>query len=112
MIKICVNCEDEFDTNSPAKKACGGLLAHCPECSQEIVVKYAGIQAADGKQTQATILKFNSDSDKKRYLAFWHNNMGMSKGKSCTLGRHLSTDPGIRFETVVAHIATNHKGKA
>lgn len=67
MIKVCVECEEEFDLNSQAKK--------------------------------------------KRYIAFWQNNSGLHRGKSAQLGAHLSTDPGIKFETVVAHEATNHKGK-
>jgi hypothetical protein len=111
-IKICINCEVEFDLNSPAKKKVGGLVTTCADCSEEVAIKYAGVQAADGKQSQATILKFNSEEDKKRYIAFWQNNSGLHKGKSCTLGKHLSTDPGIKFETIVAHKPTNHKGKA
>ena len=111
-IRECIHCEEEFDLDSPEKKIAGGKVNECAECSEEPTVKYAGVQAADGKQTQATILKFDSEQDKKRYLAFWRNNMGMHKGKSCTLGRHLSTDPGIKFQTIVAHTPTNHKGRA
>lgn len=111
MIKVCVECEEEFDLNSQAKKLAGGKITNCAECSEETAVKYAGVQAADGKQSQAAILKFESESDKKRYIAFWQNNSGLHRGKSAQLGAHLSTDPGIKFETVVAHEATNHKGK-
>lgn len=111
MIKVCVECDEEFDLNSQAKKLAGGKVNTCEFCSEEIAVKYAGVQAADGKQSQATILKFESETDKKRYIAFWQNNSGLHRGKSAQLGNHLSTDPGIKFETVVAHEATNHKGK-
>lgn len=111
-IVICKFCGDEFDLNSRAKKEAGGLANSCPDCSVETTTKYAGVQAADGKQSQATILKFESDKDKERYLRFWQNNSGMHKGKSCTLGSHLSTDPGIHFQTIVAHCQTNHKGRA
>jgi len=112
MIKACINCELEFDTNSPAKKAAGGKINTCPDCSEETEVRYAGVQAADGKQAQATILKFSSDQDRKNYIAFWKNNSGFNKGKSCQLGNHLSTTPDIKFETVVKFSPTNHKGKA
>lgn len=107
----CRECGEEFDPLSPAKRSAGGLRFSCEFCSEETAVKYAGVQAADGKQSQATILKFESESDKKRYIAFWQNNSGLHRGKSAQLGAHLSTDPGIKFETVVAHEATNHKGK-
>ena len=111
MIRTC-ECGVEFDTASPAKKRAGGRIIDCPECSEETAVKYAGVQAADGKQNQATILKFGTERDRSKYLAFWRNNNGTHKGKSCQLGKHLSTDPGIHFETVVGFSATNHKGKA
>ncbi len=111
-LRVCTSCDDEFDPNSRAKKIAGGLIQFCPECSEETTVKYAGVQAADGKQSQATILKFQSEADKARYVSFFRNNSGINKGKSCQLGRHLSTDPGIHFETIVAHSPTNHKGRA
>ncbi len=108
---ICINCEDEFDLNSPAKRAAGGLINCCPLCSEENVVRYAGVQAADGKQAQATILKFDSEKDKTNYLNFWRNNSGINKGKSCQLGNHLSTTPNIKFKTISGFTPTNHKGK-
>ena len=110
-MRTCVMCGEEFDQNAPAKRKAGGRIVDCPDCSEESVVRYAGVQAADGKQAQATILKFNSDKDRTKYLAFWQNNSGYHKSKSCQLGNHLSTDPGIHFETRVAHNPTNHKGK-
>jgi len=112
MIRICANCEDEFDDMSPAKRRAGGLITCCADCSEEKVVKYAGVQSADGKTAQATILKFSSEKDREDYIRFWQNNSGLHRGKSCTLGNHLSTTPGIKFETVVGFNPTNHKGKA
>lgn len=112
MMRQCVLCDFSFDTDSPEKKLAGGIISHCPDCSEEIVVKYVGLQAADGKQSQATILKFESESDKNKYVAFWQNNSGYHKSKSCQLGNHLSTTPGVKFTTVVAYSPTNHKGKA
>lgn len=111
-IKVCIHCDSEFDVNSPEKIRAGGKINECVECSNETAVRYAGVQAADGKQSQATILKFNSDQDRGKYIAFWQNNSGLHRGKVCSLGNHLSTDPGIKFETIVAHSPTNHKGKA
>jgi len=112
LIKQCIACEEEFDVNSPAKKKAGGKINLCPDCSEETTVKYAGLQAADGKQSQATILRFKSEQDKEKYLAFWKNNSGLYKSKSCQLGNHLSTTPDVEFETVVSFTPTNHKGKS
>jgi hypothetical protein len=111
-IQTCIDCEEDFDLDSREKKEAGGKVNECAECANESTVKYAGVQAADGKQAQATILKFTSERDKENYLAFWRNNSGFNKGKSCQLGKHLSTTPGIKFETIVAHNPTNHKGRA
>ena len=111
-IRVCIHCEDEFDLNSPEKRRVGGRSNECATCSNETVVKYAGVQAADGKQSQATILKFNSEQDKNKYIAFWQNNSGLHRGKSSQIGSHISTDPKIKFETITAFNPTNHKGKA
>ena len=108
----CVVCGDDFDPNSSAKRRVGGRRTERIDCTNETTVKYAGVQAADGKQSQATILKFKSESDKSNYIAFWQNNSGYFKSKSCQLGNHLSTTPNINFETITAFIPTNHKGKA
>lgn len=112
MIRVCKVCEIEFDLLSVEKQKAGGLSIHCADCSEEMCVKYLGIQAADGKQNQATILKFETEKDKNKYQDFWKNNSGYNKGKSCQLGNHLSTDPGIKFTTVQAFSPTNHKGKS
>jgi hypothetical protein len=109
---ICKICDIEFDPNSKEKKEAGGKIFHCPDCSEEHIVKYAGLQSADGKQSQATILRFSSKEDKKKYLKFWRNNNGTHKSKSCQLGNHLSTTPDIHFEIVSDFVPTNHKGKA
>jgi len=109
---ICIICGESFNPNSREKQNAGGKINECPECSYEPVIKYAGVQAADGKQSQATILKFQSESDKNRYISFWQNNSGYHKGKSCQLGAHLSTDPKINFQTIIAHNPTNHKGRS
>lgn len=108
---ICIHCNDEFDLHSQLKRKAGGKINECPDCSQEHTIKYAGVQASDGKQAQASILKFESRQDREAYLAFWRNNSGINKGKSCQLGNHLSTTPNIKFSTITDFIPTNHKGK-
>jgi hypothetical protein len=109
---ICNVCEEEFDPNSPEKRKAGGLRFSCPSCSKETTVKYVGLQSGDGKQSQATILKFDSEQDKNNYIDFWKNNSGFNKSKSCQLGKHLSTTPNIKFKTIIAAQNMNHKGKA
>lgn len=111
-IMQCRDCGIDFDLYSVEKRRVGGLAITCADCSEEVVVKYAGVQAADGKQSQATILKFDSEQDKSRYIAFWQSTSGLHKGKSCQLSRTAMTDPGIKFKTVVGHNPTNHKGKS
>lgn len=112
MLRECIECGESFDLNSSEKRRVGGKINCCVNCSEETVVRYAGVQAADGKQSQATILKFNSEQDRNKYLSFWQNNSGLHKGRSgCQLGNHLSTTPKIKFETIVGFNPTNHKGK-
>lgn len=108
---ICKICGDIFSEKSVEKRRIGGKINECPDCSTETTVKYVGLQSADGKQQQATILKFSSEIDKQKYISFWRNNSGFNKGKSCQLGNHLSTDPGISFQTITDFNPTNHKGK-
>lgn len=108
----CRDCGFEFDLHSPEKRKVGGLMTSCPDCSEENTVKYAGVQAADGKQSQATILRFESEQDKSKYISFWQNNSGLFRGKNCQLGSHLSTTPKVNFKTVTGFNPTNHKGKA
>jgi DNA-directed RNA polymerase subunit RPC12/RpoP len=110
--KFCSECGEEFDLHSPEKRRAGGKSIHCPNCSEETAIKYVGLQSADGKAPQATILKFKNEQDKRRYIHFWQNNSGLHKSKSCQLGAHLSTDPGVQFETIVGFNPTNHKGKS
>jgi len=111
-MRICIECDMEFDEKSPEKRRVGGLISCCVECSQETTIRYAGVQAADGKQSQATILKFKSEQDKKQYINFWQAASGLHKGKSCQLSRSTPTTPGINFQTRVGFTPTNHKGKS
>lgn len=111
MLRECSECGSRFDPLSPAKQRAGGRISTCPDCSDEPVVKYLGTQSGDGKMASISILSFNSVADRERYSDFWKNNSGYNVGKSCQLGSHLSTDPGIKFRTITQSTATNHKGR-
>lgn len=108
----CVECDDEFDPTTPAKRKAGGLYNQCVECSDETAVKYAGVASGDGKSSSVSILSFESEADKKKYLEFWSSQAGNSKGKECQLSRHTKTDPGVKFKTVKGDLPMNHKGRA
>lgn len=110
-IRECVECGIKFDSHSPAKLRAGGRINQCAECSDETVVKYLGLANGDGKQASVTVLAFGSNKDRERYSDFYRNNAGYHRGKSCQLGSHLSTDPGVKFRTVTQATATNHKGR-
>ncbi len=112
MLMSCIECECSFDPRSPVKQRAGGRINQCPDCSTESTVRYLGLQAGDGKQAGITVLSFNTTSDRERYADFWRNNSGMHRGKSCQLGTHLSTTPGVSYKTVTQSTATNHKGRA
>lgn len=111
MLRECIHCDCKFDPRSPAKERAGGRINECADCSVEPTVRYLGLANGDGKQASVTVLAFGSVADRERYSDFYRNNAGYHRGKSCQLGSHLSTDPGVRFRTVTAASATNHKGR-
>lgn len=111
-LRECIHCSCKFDPRSPAKERAGGRINECPDCSDEPAVRYLGLANGDGKQASITVLAFGSASDRERYSDFYRNNAGYHRGKSCQLGSHLSTDPGVHFRTVTQSTATNHKGRA
>ena len=111
MMKECIECGCKFDPRSPAKLRAGGLITTCADCSEEPAVRYLGLANGDGKQASITVLAFSSSRDREKYSDFYRNNAGYHRGKSCQLGSHLSTDPGVHFRTVTQSAATNHKGK-
>lgn len=116
MIKECKWCETPFDTEGRRKREAGGYINECPDCVEErggddSPPKYLGVAAGDGKISGVTILKFQTEGDRKAYQKMWSNNSGQNKGKSCQLGTHLSATSGLRFETVQRTEAVNHKGK-
>ena len=108
----CVICDDMFDPRSRAKREAGGLRNHCPDCSEESVIRYAGIAAGEGKQNSVQVLKFNNAGDRAAYLEYWKVNSGLYKGKSCQIGRGLKNTPNVQFVTRATFEGnTNHKGK-
>lgn len=115
-IRTCIYCESEFNLNSPQKIKIGGKINECPDCVEErggdnSPPRYLGVAAGDGKMSGLTILRFKTNQDREAYSKMWRNNSGQNKGKSCQLGRHLSSTEGISFETVQKTESTNHKGR-
>lgn len=111
-LKTCIVCSDEFNLDSPQKRAAGGLATTCPDCSDEPVPKYLGLQSGDGKAAGVTILKFESEADREEYRQMWWVNSGMMVGKSCQLGFQKRT-PNVKFTKIhEAGHGMNHKGKA
>lgn len=110
-MRNCVVCSAEYDPHSRAKKLVGGLVTHCPDCSEETSPKYLGLQSGDGKAAGVTILKFDSKEDREEYRQMWWVNSGMMVGKSCQLGYQKRT-PNVKFKKVhEAGLGMNHKGK-
>lgn len=113
MIRYCTECESQFNTQSKAKRSVGGLANHCPDCSDEETVRYAGVAAGEGKMSSVQILKFQNTSDREQYLEYWKVNSGLYKGKSCQIGMGLKKTPAIKFSTRATFTGNeNHKGKA
>lgn len=111
-IMVCVECGDQFDLNSVEKRRVGGKALHCPDCSQETVVRYAGVSAGEGKQGAVQVLKFDSTTDREAYLKFWKASSGMNVGKQCHM-QFRAKEPNVKFKTVATFTGVvNHKGKA
>ena len=108
----CSECDIEFDVHSREKRQAMGLATHCPDCSEENTVKYAGVAAGEGKTANVSILKFSSNEDRKAYLAFWKATSGMNTGKNCQM-QFRAKEPNVKFQTKAEFVANrNHKGKA
>lgn len=118
MNRECKHCGTEFDPGTPQKRAVGGLINECIDCVAELgtetAVAYAGVAAGDGKGVGVTILAFNSNKDRARYVAAWRNNSGQHVGKSCQLSGSNSYMGDMKFRKVgeSGSIGTNHKGRA
>lgn len=113
----CRYCGISFDPYSPEKNRVGGYVNECPGCVVSLGIKdvpsYLGVKAGDGKMSDLTLLKFQSDEERSSYHRMWQANTGYHKGKSCQLGRGLVPTAGYSFEVVAEFRGnTNHKGKA
>ena len=108
----CVECGDEYGWDKNRAKL-GGKRTHCGDCCEETSVRYAGVAGADGKQASVSILRFDSQHDRKQYLDFWQNNSGLHKNKGCQIGRGLKSTPAVKFKTVAVFEGNvNAKGKS
>jgi NAD-dependent SIR2 family protein deacetylase len=111
-LRECAECGGEYDPESPEKKQAGGKIIHCPDCSEETVVRYLGVKNASGKQAGIEILAFDCPSEREEYRQFWQVNSGLFTGKSCQISR-LAATPNVTFKKVAENRGCdNHKGKA
>ena len=111
-MRICTECETEFDPRSKAKRIAGGLANHCAECAEETSVRYLGISSGEGKQASVQVLKFQSDADREQYKKYWAASSGLNTGKQCSM-HFRAKEPNVTFETKATFYGnSNHKGKA
>lgn len=115
--KICRHCSDPFDLDDPKKVKLGGYIDECPSCLEESgdrsPPKYLGVSAGNGKMSDLTILSFKDDNSRESYRNMWQTNTGLFKGKSCQLGRGLTSTSGYKFNVVGEFRGNdNHKGKS
>ena len=116
MIRKCVHCDIDFNTNSTAKRNAGGKINECADCVEELgtetAVKYLGLQAGDGKSNALSIVAFESKEDREGYSRAWKAVTGFHKGKSCQLSGS-QTNIGGRPMRHVSYVGGNgnHKGK-
>ena len=111
-MRTCAECGSEFDVDSQQKKRAGGLKIHCPECSTETTVRYAGFSSGEGKQASVQIMSFATETDRQKYMDYWRASSGLNTGKNCQLGFRAS-EPNVNREVVITQIANaNHKGRA
>jgi len=109
--RACRACGESFDPASPEKQRAGGLIIHCPDCSEETEVKYLGVPNAAGKSQGIEVLAFPDEDARRRFSHAWGKNKGMGKGKSSPLGAAGGLE-GIPFKKVADFGRNdNHKGK-
>ena len=112
MRRACIECETVFDDSSPQKRRVGGLKTHCPDCSQETVIKYAGFSSGEGKQASVQIMSFATQKDRERYMDYWRAASGLNTGKNCQMA-FRGSEPSVKREVVITQVANaNHKGRA
>jgi hypothetical protein len=89
-IKECIECGEEFDLNSPAKKKAGGLATTCPDCSEESAVRRLALVGSSGKQQRIEILAFDNAADREAMKAGAMANNGYHRGHGCQMGSPVS----------------------
>jgi DNA-directed RNA polymerase subunit RPC12/RpoP len=111
-MRVCAECGIEFDLYSMAKKMAGGLAIHCPDCSEEKVVRHAGVQSGDGKQASVQVLAFQRPEDRRNFLTYWAAATGLHTGKQCQMGKQPNSRE-FHFKKVTEYgVGMNHKGKS
>lgn len=117
MLKTCVHCSEEFDTNSLDKVRAGGKINECADCVVELKTEKApvtiGVGAGDGKTTMITMMRFPNQQNASAYMKAYKNSTGFNKGRSCHLGTtnimHTDTLGGKMLAEFGGN--TNSKGK-
>lgn len=114
MMRICIECETEFNPNSIEKKRARGNINHCPECSTDNAPVLRCVNSADGKMANSNILRFNSVDEADAFSTAWKRTTGHNNGKSCQMRNTMALDLAAMSFTQVAYIEnnSNHKGKA
>jgi hypothetical protein len=117
MVKECRHCGLEFETDCPEKRKVGGYINECVDCVIEgggdKAPRYLAVAAGNGKMSDITILEFDNDKDKDAYQKMWKTNTGFYKGKSCQIGRGLTSTSGYKFRQKAEFRGNdNHKGRA
>ena len=69
MIKQCVHCDIEFDTDSVQKREVGGLINECVDCVEELgtetAIKHQGL--LDFTNNNVRIMSFESKSELEKF---------------------------------------------
>lgn len=89
-IKVCIECEEEFDLNSPAKRRAGGLATTCPDCSEETAVPHLALVGSSGKQQRIEILAFEDAAAREAMKQGAMANNGYHRGHACQMGSPVS----------------------
>jgi hypothetical protein len=115
--QVCRHCGDYFDSSDPEKQAVGGYINECVDCIRKNggsgPPRYLAVAAGNGKMSDITILEFADDAAREGYHGMWQANTGYFKGKSCQLGRGLTSTSGYSFNVKGEFRGNdNHKGRA
>lgn len=110
-MRECSECGMDFNPASPEKRRAGGLVTHCPDCSEETHPRALGFASGDGKQSALSILQFDSVDAAEEYKEYFARASGLRTGKNCYMHRPGLTHPNVQFKIVSTAGPMNHKGK-